>query len=478
MLALVALLTGPAVAVPTAPSEVEINEARQAEQAASGAVESAEQQLAALTERLDELAWSAARAAEDYNGARFTLAEAQEAERTAAREARLATAAAEQARIELGRVAAATYRVGGQFANLALVLEADGPEQFLDGTAALHTVTRSQSSVYQRAADASAAAAESAADAELTVAARQAATAAAEQAFEDATAAAADLEVRIGAAERERNSLVAELAAARGTTTTLEEERQAALAAEAATRRARDAHAADADAAAQTSAAQEATGEQTDAAAPVDNGTTTREAGRTAQAESAHTATGAPVQPAGTTTASAPSQSTASAAPAPSPTSAPAPVPPQSAPAPVPPESAPPPAPAQSSPPPAPPPVASGADRAIAYARAQLGKPYQWGGAGPDAFDCSGLTMRAWQQGGKQLPHWSVAQARMVTRVSYAELRPGDLIFWSDNGQPSGTYHVGLYIGNGQMIHAPRPGKVVEVQRVFYWRTPSFYGRV
>lgn len=86
--------------------------------------------------------------------------------------------------------------------------------------------------------------------------------------------------------------------------------------------------------------------------------------------------------------------------------------------------------------------------------------------------------MRAWQQGGKQLPHWSVAQARMVTRVSYAELRPGDLIFWSDNGQPSGTYHVGLFIGDGLMIHAPRPGKTVEVQRVFYWRTPSFYGRV
>ena len=86
--------------------------------------------------------------------------------------------------------------------------------------------------------------------------------------------------------------------------------------------------------------------------------------------------------------------------------------------------------------------------------------------------------MRAWQAGGESLPHWSVAQARAVTRVSYANIRPGDLIFWSDNGQASGTYHVGLYIGGGKMIHAPRPGKVVEVQSVFYWRTPSFYGRV
>jgi cell wall-associated NlpC family hydrolase len=86
--------------------------------------------------------------------------------------------------------------------------------------------------------------------------------------------------------------------------------------------------------------------------------------------------------------------------------------------------------------------------------------------------------MRAWQRAGVSLPHWSVAQARMVTRVSYGQLRPGDLIFWSDNGQASGTYHVGLYIGAGKMIHAPRPGKVVEIQNVFYWRTPSFYGRV
>jgi cell wall-associated NlpC family hydrolase len=107
-----------------------------------------------------------------------------------------------------------------------------------------------------------------------------------------------------------------------------------------------------------------------------------------------------------------------------------------------------------------------------------VGKPYEWGAAGPNSFDCSGLTMRAWQAGGKSLPHWSVAQAERVTRVSYSQMVPGDLIFWSDNGQASGVHHVGLYIGGGQMIHAPRPGKNVEVQSVFYWHNPSFYGRV
>jgi cell wall-associated NlpC family hydrolase len=124
------------------------------------------------------------------------------------------------------------------------------------------------------------------------------------------------------------------------------------------------------------------------------------------------------------------------------------------------------------------PPPSDGAERAIEYARAQLGKPYEWGADGPDSFDCSGLTMRAWEAGGVTLTHHSVAQANETTRVSYSELRPGDLIFWSDNSAISGVYHVGLYIGDGQMIHAPSTGKDVEIQDVFYWTTPSFYGRV
>ncbi|HEU4542045.1 MAG TPA: C40 family peptidase [Jiangellaceae bacterium] len=127
---------------------------------------------------------------------------------------------------------------------------------------------------------------------------------------------------------------------------------------------------------------------------------------------------------------------------------------------------------------PEPDPPSSGAEKAIEYAKAQLGKPYEWGADGPDSFDCSGLTMRAWEAGGVSLTHHSVAQANETTRVSYADLRPGDLIFWSNNGAPSGVYHVALYIGDGEMIHAPSSGKTVEIQDVFYWTTPSFYGRV
>jgi peptidoglycan DL-endopeptidase CwlO len=120
----------------------------------------------------------------------------------------------------------------------------------------------------------------------------------------------------------------------------------------------------------------------------------------------------------------------------------------------------------------------TGAGQALAYARAQLGKPYIWAADGPDTFDCSGLTMMAWRTGGVSLPHYSVAQYEQVRHVSRAGLRPGDLIFWSKvPGSPGSIYHVALYIGGDQMIHAPRTGDVVKVSNMYYMGTPDFYGR-
>ncbi|GAA3734455.1 ElaB/YqjD/DUF883 family membrane-anchored ribosome-binding protein [Spinactinospora alkalitolerans] len=108
---------------------------------------------------------------------------------------------------------------------------------------------------------------------------------------------------------------------------------------------------------------------------------------------------------------------------------------------------------------------ASGNARAaLDFAYAQIGKPYVWGGAGPDGYDCSGLTMRAWGAAGVNLPRTTYAQANAGQRVSRDALQPGDLVFFSGQG------HMGIYAGNNQMVHAPRTGKNVEVVSLAgYW---------
>jgi cell wall-associated NlpC family hydrolase len=115
------------------------------------------------------------------------------------------------------------------------------------------------------------------------------------------------------------------------------------------------------------------------------------------------------------------------------------------------------------------PPVSPGAATAIAFARAQLGKPYVFNTAGPNTYDCSGLTMAAWATAGVRMPHYSGSQATMFPRVTWEQLKPGDLvIFYSD------LHHVGLYIGGGMMIHAPQTGDVVKIAPA--WRSTFMWG--
>jgi cell wall-associated NlpC family hydrolase len=103
-----------------------------------------------------------------------------------------------------------------------------------------------------------------------------------------------------------------------------------------------------------------------------------------------------------------------------------------------------------------------GAQAAVDAALSQVGKPYQWGAAGPDSYDCSGLTMWAWAQAGVSLPHNSGAQYSATARVSQDDWQPGDLLFF---GSP--IHHVGMYIGNGKMVEAPYSGQVVRVNSAF-----------
>lgn len=103
----------------------------------------------------------------------------------------------------------------------------------------------------------------------------------------------------------------------------------------------------------------------------------------------------------------------------------------------------------------------SRAAAAVAYAYQKLGSPYVWGATGPDAFDCSGLTQAAYRAAGVSLPRTTYAQIDAGRRVARSELAPGDLVFFY-----SGISHVGIYVGKGQMIHAPNPSAPVRVAPV------------
>ena len=99
-----------------------------------------------------------------------------------------------------------------------------------------------------------------------------------------------------------------------------------------------------------------------------------------------------------------------------------------------------------------------------------LGRPYVWGAAGPDSYDCSGLVLWAFAQEGISLPHYTGDQWNSGMHVSRADLEPGDLVFFFAD-----ISHVGIYIGNGLMVDAPSTGQVVQVQPVFW---DSFVGAV
>ncbi|GGT58720.1 glycoside hydrolase [Streptomyces purpureus] len=113
---------------------------------------------------------------------------------------------------------------------------------------------------------------------------------------------------------------------------------------------------------------------------------------------------------------------------------------------------------------------ATKAAKALAFARAQIGKPYVWGATGPSSYDCSGLTQAAWKEAGVDLPRTTWDQVKAGTRVATEDLRPGDLVFFYDD-----ISHVGIYQGNGTMIHAPKPGANVREESIHYM---PIYGSV
>ncbi|WP_326638125.1 C40 family peptidase [Streptosporangium sp. NBC_01755] len=113
------------------------------------------------------------------------------------------------------------------------------------------------------------------------------------------------------------------------------------------------------------------------------------------------------------------------------------------------------------------------ARKAVSAAKKQVGDPYRWGASGPGAFDCSGLVKYAWRKAGVSIPRITHSQYRAIRKkVSWSRLRPGDLMFFSGKG------HVGMYVGEGRMVHSPSSGKTVRIVKLKGYYRSSFAGAV
>ena len=393
--------------------------------------------LLLANQRLEQAALRAEQASEAYNGAMWALEQAKQRARQARADAARAKRTVAGQRDSIGALVAQTYQAGGDLTALNAMMTADGPQGVLDQYSAFQGASTSLQADYGRFA---------AADALAQLFERQAAQAQAEQtrlagkakqARERAVSAAESAQVEAGEIAEQKNRLIVALAKAQNISVSLAQERQTALE-EIARKRAEERARRAAIAAARTEArAQAQAAAKAQAARAAAEKAQNRKENR--KKDRRHNGGGS--------------------TPAPSPTPPPPPPPP---------------------PPPAPNPPApsGGAEQAIRYAKAQVGEPYQWGAAGPDSWDCSGLTMKAWGSAGRYLPHYTVAQYDAGTPISVAQIRPGDLVFWSSNGSPSGIHHVAMYIGGGQIVHAPRTGRPVTVESMYYWVPPDFFVRV
>lgn len=426
---LIGLLVAPSSSADPDVTDDDVADAQADVRSAASDVAQIELELA-LQQAQAEDAWMAVQAAgEDYTQAVVDRDTALAASDRAAQDAAAAAEEVEAARSELSAIALAAYRSGGAIDGLAALLSSDGFEDAVARSIAVDQLGERAQRIVQRfeAAQLVATTLQERADA----AAEDAAAAAtqAEQALVAAEAAQQAADEAVAAIAERREVLLAQLAAARQTSVEVERARQDQLDAE---RRARE------DAAAR---AQHGVGTPSTPAAPPTPATPTP------------TTPGTPATPTTPTTPTTP--------------------------------------PATPTTPPAPPAtdkygLGTGSQRgsaeqgaaAVAWAVAQVGKAYGWGATGPDAFDCSGLTSKAWSAAGLSINRTSRDQYRQVLKIAYDQMRPGDLIFWGSNGaDPGSITHVAMYVGGGQMVEAPRPGVAVRVTAVRWSGTMPYAGR-
>jgi peptidoglycan DL-endopeptidase CwlO len=450
----IALPLSAAHADPVYPSADQVAGAKAAAASAADQVSALDQQLAASRDRVDNLQQAAGNAAEEANGAQLALERAAAESADAQAKAADAQAAADDAVLTLSRYAAEVYQGGGETSQLNIFFGDGGPQEVLDKASGVQAVGAERARMAQDAESARLLAANLRQAASEAEARRATAAAAATAAADRARQAAQDAETQTAQIEQQQQEMVTQLAALQNTSVQLEQQRQAGIAAEQQRQR-EEANRRAAEAAAKAAAEKAAreAAERAAAAAAAEAAARTAREQKAAQEAAAKAAADKAAADNAAADARAAAARAAAAAPPPATTKTTTPT--TTKPTTTKPTATPPPPPAPS----------GGVAAVIAFARAQLGERYVWGGAGPDVWDCSGLTMMAWRQAGVRLSHYTGYQWAETDRVPISQLKPGDLVFYGTTGPTS--HHVGLYIGNGQMIHAPNPSTVVKIASIY-----------
>lgn len=458
-----------AAADPTPPSAQDVRDARRAVDAASRSVAEMELRLAQLSAQSDAAQLAVQKAGEDYTVALAAAEAAQVAAADALQRSADADARAEDARRTLVAMAREAARSGGNVEALQAVLSADGFRDVARRSTALEQMTgkadeavqefRASQLVASVLADRARTAED---DAKAAQQGASAALATAEQTQKDSDAALA-----AGAAERD--GLIAALAAARQTSAEVERARQDAIEAD---RRAR------ADEAARQAALRPPTTTTPPASTGGSSGSTGSTGGSSGSTggstgsggSTGGSSNGSSNGSTGGSTGGSNSGSTGGGSTGGGSTGG-----------------------GSTTQPTTPPSTggqyglgtgrsrgsAGGGAAAVEWARTQLGKPYVWGGVGPDGYDCSGLTGTSWRSaGGVSLNRTSRDQYKQVLKISYDQLRPGDLVFWStDPNNPDAIHHVAIWAGNGQIIEAPTFNKPVRLVSMRWSGTMPYAGR-
>ena len=422
-----------AAADPNNPTAQDVQTAQQAVAAKAGEVAQIELRLAEVS-AVNDTAWQKVQiAGEAYTQA---LVNRDAAAKTAAdTTAHLveANAAMEKARKLLVGIAVQSARNGGSMDTAEAVLVSGGFQEVVARTTALQRLGAKADDAAQSFQAAKLVADTLKQRADVALAAQNATAAAAQQALGAARQAQTDAEAAVATAAADRQNLIAQLAVVQQTSVAIEKARQDQIDAERAAR---------ADAAAK--------------------------AARLAAPPSVTSPPATSKPPAATTPVSTPPGSTPPAS---------------TTPVSTPPVSTPPVSTPSSSDPYG---LGTGVSRgsaaagqaAVAWAKNQLGLPYGWGATGPGSYDCSGLVMRAWGVAGVSLNRTTMDQYRQVKKISYSDLRVGDLVFWGwDATNPDSVTHVALWLGNNQILEAPRTGLDVQITTMRWSGTMPFAGR-